>query len=200
MQYYIYIYIYIYISIPSKYSLFVDTQQISIQCFNRARRDKTREEPTTARETGREKPAPVSIEGADAGAISVLWADTEAAIARVAKTNTIITFTAFDELLTFAIVFYIILLKVLKELEIAIRAEQKWFGSIYIRVPLRVSYSRMGTANAAYTYVVGDDWSTGWSAAYKAAGHVGTCMVSWACIMLWWESVPKPMCRWPAQN
>ncbi|GAY61105.1 hypothetical protein CUMW_207180, partial [Citrus unshiu] len=83
-----------------------------------ARRDKTREEPTTARETGREKPAPVSIEGAGAGAISVLCADTEAAIAKVAKTNPIIAFTAFFELLTVAIVLYIYTVKVLKNLKL----------------------------------------------------------------------------------
>ncbi|KAK9181381.1 hypothetical protein WN944_024518 [Citrus x changshan-huyou] len=96
-----------YISISSKYNLFFYTQRISIQCFNRARRDKTREEPTTARETGREKPIPASIEGVGTGAISVLCADTEAAIAKVAKTNPIIAFTAFFELLTVAIVLYI---------------------------------------------------------------------------------------------
>lgn len=57
-------------------------------CFIRAIRDTIREIVTATTETGREKAAPVSIDGAGAAALS--WADTQVATERTAATKVII--------------------------------------------------------------------------------------------------------------
>jgi len=75
------------INTPTKSPHHWEKKQQNNYRFKKPRRERASENPTIAPETGRENPAPASIPGAGAGAISLSWAETtaNAAIARRRK-------------------------------------------------------------------------------------------------------------------